>query len=104
MIYKEDEYNIQARTNDNFKLEVATGMNISSFTPKFKVKKDTGDIFDLSSYITLVGTTDFKIDISASEIADIGETIARYDCVLDVGEGNKEFLFGGYITITSGVS
>jgi hypothetical protein len=104
MTYKEDEYNIQARTNDNFKLEVATGMNITSFVPKFKVKKDTGELYDLSSYITITNATDFKIDVNATELAIIGETIARYDCILELSEGNKEFLFGGYITITSGVA
>jgi len=104
MTYKEDEYNIQARTNDNFRLSVNVGMDITDYTPIMKLKVSDTQIIDFSSYIDKTDSENISIDISASALAAIGDIKARYDCVLDIGSGNKEFLFGGFMTITSGVS
>lgn len=106
MTYKEDEYDIEAKTNDNFRLSVSTEYDISSASPKFKIQKSTDEVIDLSSHITKTDINTFLIDVNASVLEDIGELKGKrkYDCVLDFGNGSKEFLFGGCITITNGVS
>lgn len=106
MTYKENNYNIELKTNDDFRTSVTLDIDISSSTPLFKIKMSDTSTIDLSEYITIEDENSFAINVPAGVIAEIGviKTGKQYDCVLDLGNGSKEFLFGGILTIVNGVS
>ena len=102
---KADSYNIAIRTNDNYRLSVELGYDIQDATPRFSIKKPVEHrITDLSEYITKVGNTGFVINVPASVLSLLTNTVYQYDCVLDFGNGSKVFLFGGNATVTKGLS
>jgi hypothetical protein len=106
MTYKENNYNIELKTNDDFRTSVTIDYDISTSTPLFKIKKNNTDVIDFSEYITIEDDNTFVINVPASVLEDIGEIKngKQYDCTLDLGNGSKEFLFGGLLTIVNGIS
>ena len=103
MKYVADSTPLSARTNDDFTLSVSVDYDISSLTPKFKLKT-SNSVIDWSSYIVKTSSTSFSISVPASKVDDITPSKVQYDCILDAGNGEKDFLFGGILTITGGIS
>lgn len=104
MTYNNSNMPILARINDDFSMQVDAGFDITGMTPKFAIQAPSGDI-DLSAYCVNASSTSFIIFIKASIVAStIGVLKAPYDVVIDQGDGSKEFLFGGQITVADGVA
>lgn len=102
---KADGYNISIRTNDNYVLSVELGYNISSAIPKMSMKRPSDNkMVELSEHIHKNGDTGFVINIPASVLSTLSNGVYQYDCVLDLGNGSKTFLFGGTAAVTKGLA
>ena len=104
MNYLADNYNVFIRTNDDFNITVTVPYDITLLTPKFNIKKSDGSIIDWSGYVLKTGLTTFIVDVKADVVNTVGVLMATYDCIIDMGLGSKDFLFGGNIEIVKGVS
>lgn len=117
MTYLDTETPLTARTNDDFIIDVALPFPISTSIPKMKLMNYSDTEIDCSQYIIIDSENSFKIDIKADDVltlsADVlggdssigfGYTQCNYNVYLDLGQGSKNFLFGGVLTIQEGIS
>jgi len=105
MSFKNTNVPLKARVNDDFSLHIDVGFSINGAIPKFSIKSKTGEIIDLWEYCTVVSDTAFIIGIDADLVKSlIGVITAPYDILIDKGNGKKEVLFSGVITVSDGVT
>jgi len=103
MTYKAESVPFTARTNSDFNATITLEYSTTNLTILFKVKKQNGSIIDLSSYVTKSNNS-LSISIPASKLLSIGAGRVSYDIVVDNGNGSREMIVGGYITIEEGIS
>ena len=103
MTYKAESVPFTARTNSDFNATVTLEYSTTNLTILFKVKKQNGSVVDLSSYVTKSNNS-LSISIPASKLLSIGAGRVSYDVVVDNGNGSREMIVGGYITIEEGIS
>ncbi len=103
MEFAKTSFSLLLRTNDNFEINVDVGYNITAFTPQFVIRKNNVEN-DLSQYIVKISANTFTLSIHANIVEAIGEMMGVYDCIIDMGNGSKDFLFGGSITIIKGIA
>lgn len=84
------KFNLYARTDDDFSINVEAGVDISTFTPKLII-----GAFDASEYITTTSATAFIIKIPALLLKTMGIGSRSYSCLLDLGGNSRELLFSG---------
>jgi len=97
-----DDLVLRARTDDNLKFSCTTDYDITGYSLSFLVETKT-KVIDLSSYCVQTAEKEFIVDVPASIISSIGNT-ARYKVGTIIDADNKDFLFGGTINITKGIS
>ena len=116
MTFLDTETPLNARTNDDLSIDVALPYPIGNSIPKFKLKTLSGIELDYSNSIHIDAESSFKIIVKADDVIILvnellggnesegfRETQCDYNVYIDYGDGSKDFLFGGILTIQEGI-
>jgi len=116
MTFLDIETPLDARTNDDFSIDVALPYPIGNSIPIFKLKTLSGIELDYSNSIYIDGESSFKIIIKADNVIILvnelfggnqnegfKEIQCDYNVYMNYGDGSKDFLFGGILTIQEGI-
>ena len=98
------ELPLRVKKNDDLKFMVTLDYDIpETATPTFIIEDADKTKIDWSNKITKVTSKSFFIHVLSSDLRIIGEIIGRYEVVIDLGGGSKDFLHGGDIEILYGI-